>query len=108
MPNPGDLVVAAMPGAVQGKRRPGVVLSSTRYHNQRPDVIVGLVTTNTAVATATTDHVLLDWQQSGLTKPSAYRSYLSTVATADCQVIGHLSVRDWEAVQTATRRALEI
>jgi len=108
MPNPGDLIVTAMPGAVQGKRRPGVVLSSRSYHNQRPDVIVGLVTTNTAVASATTDHILLDWQQAGLTKPSAYRTYLSTVASADCHVIGRLSARDWQAVQTAARLALEI
>lgn len=46
--NPGDIVTADFPGVTGVKRRPVVVLSSTTYHAIRPDVIVGLITTQTA------------------------------------------------------------
>ena len=42
---PGDVVVGAFPGADATKVRPAVVLSAELYHRHRPDVIVGLVTT---------------------------------------------------------------
>ena len=42
---PGDVVIGAFPGADTTKIRPAVVLSTERYHRHRPDVIVGLVTT---------------------------------------------------------------
>ncbi|MDI6793397.1 MAG: hypothetical protein QME81_11120 [bacterium] len=37
-PQPGSVVVVDFPGAVVVKRRPAVVLSTTTYHTQRPDV----------------------------------------------------------------------
>lgn len=41
---PGDVVWIVFPGVVQTKSRPAVILSSATYHTTRPDVIVGLVT----------------------------------------------------------------
>ncbi|WNN92036.1 type II toxin-antitoxin system PemK/MazF family toxin [Gloeocapsopsis dulcis] len=41
------------PGVTGIKRRPAVVLSSDTYHANRPDVIVGLITTQTTVIAAT-------------------------------------------------------
>jgi hypothetical protein len=96
--SPGDVVLAAFPGAVETKFRPAVVLSSDRYQAARPDCIIGVGTTNLALATTEFDHVLLDWRAAGLDRPSAYRSYLATVWSHEAAVIGRLSERDWRAV----------
>lgn len=44
MINPGAVVTVDFPGATGVKRRPAVVVSSDAYHQQRPDVILGVVT----------------------------------------------------------------
>jgi hypothetical protein len=45
--NPGDVVVLDFPGVTGVKRRPTVVISSAVYHTSRPDVVVGLITSQT-------------------------------------------------------------
>lgn len=50
---PGDVVLLDYPGVKQTKRRPAVVLSSHLYHQHRPDVIAGLITSQVDVATLT-------------------------------------------------------
>jgi mRNA-degrading endonuclease toxin of MazEF toxin-antitoxin module len=107
MPNAGDVIVADMPGAIKGKRRPGVVLSSTEYLAHRPDVTAGLITTNIVAPNTTSDYVLVDWRGAGLARASAFRAYLVTVEDRDCRVIGHLSDADWTAVQSCVRVALD-
>lgn len=79
MLKPGDVVIVNFPGAIGVKRRPAVVLSTDVYHVHRPDVIVGLLTTNIESATAPTDYTLKDWEAAGLHYPSAFRSYLLTL-----------------------------
>jgi hypothetical protein len=41
------------------------VVSTDLYHTHRPDVIICLVTTQVAAATAPTDYVLEDWAAAG-------------------------------------------
>jgi mRNA interferase MazF len=108
MLNPGDIVVVDFPGATGIKTRPAVVLSTSLYHTHRPDVIIGLLTTNTAAATAPTDYVLQDWAAAGLHHPSAYRSYLVTLDDGSLSAIGHLSDRDWQEVQGRLKLALAV
>src|SRR4051812_15144256 len=43
----GDVVVIDFPGVTGVKRRPTVVVSSAVYHASRPDVVVGLITSQT-------------------------------------------------------------
>ena len=43
----GDVVTVDFPAVTGIKRRPAVVLSSQTYHANRPDVIVGLITSQT-------------------------------------------------------------
>jgi mRNA interferase MazF len=57
---PGEVIWVEFPSVVQNKRRPAIVLSTSTYHVNRPDVIVGLVTSQTAKATAPTDHLIAD------------------------------------------------
>ncbi len=47
--NSGDVVTVDFPGFKGIKRRPAVVLSSTIYNTTRPDLILGLITTKTAI-----------------------------------------------------------
>lgn len=77
--NPGDIVAVNFPGVTGVKRRPAVILSSPVYHAARPDVIVGLITSQTAAAADPTDYLLQDWAQAGLRVPSAFRSFLATL-----------------------------
>lgn len=76
--NPGEVVTADFPGVTGIKRRPAVVLSSKTYHANRPDVIVGLITTRTTELSVT-DYVLQDWQLAGLRIASVFRSFIVTL-----------------------------
>jgi len=57
-------------GATGVKRRPVVVLSSDLYHQHRPDVVLGSLTSQIASATFPTDYILQDWSAAGLHQPS--------------------------------------
>ncbi len=96
------------PGAHTTKRRPAVVVSSAEYHRTRPDVIVGVLTTQTARATGSTDYLVLDWSSAGLRAPTAFRSFLLTFPTTDVTVIGKLSPRDWLEVQSRLGTAVSV
>src|SRR5262245_3929210 len=96
--NPGDLVTADFPGATGIKRRPAVVISSVEYHSHRPDLILGIITSQISSATSPLDYVLLDWAAAGLNRQSAFRAFLVTLPAAAVRQIGHCSARDWPAI----------
>jgi mRNA interferase MazF len=79
MPDSADVVTMEFRGAQTRTRRPAIVVSSAEYHHHRPDIVVGIVTTNVSAATTPTDHALRDWRAAGLRQPSAFRCYLNTV-----------------------------
>lgn len=107
--SPGDVVVVDFPGVTGVKRRPAVVVSSTLYHGARPDVIVGLLTSQTSAALAPTDHALADWKEAGLRVASAFRCFLVTLPRATVHsVVGKLSERDWQAVQERVGKGLAL
>jgi mRNA-degrading endonuclease toxin of MazEF toxin-antitoxin module len=109
MIGPGVIVICNFPGDQGRKRRPGVIISSDAYHGTRPDVIVAVLTTNINAAREPTDYLLQDWQQSGLHRPSSFRSYLQTVRASDIELeFGRLSDRDWQEVQSRLRLALAV
>jgi PemK-like, MazF-like toxin of type II toxin-antitoxin system len=54
----GEVVVVDFPGATGIKRRPAVVLSSDTYHSSRPDVILGLITSQVTGSMGSTDYAL--------------------------------------------------
>ena len=63
MIKPGDVVMLEFVGARETKMRPAVVVSSALYHGCRPDVIVGVLTTQTAKANAPTYYPLTEVTQ---------------------------------------------
>jgi mRNA interferase MazF len=104
--NSGDVVTVDFPGVTGVKRRPAVVLSSTTYHSNRPDVIVGLITSQTK-GLGITDYVLQDWQAAGLRVASVFRSFIVTLPrSANLAVIGQLSEQDWKGVRACVKTAL--
>lgn len=104
--NPGDVVTVDFPGVTGIKRRPAVVLSSETYHSNRPDVVVGLITSQTK-GLGVTDYTLQDWQAAGLRTASVFRSFIVTLPrSANLVVIGQLSERDWKGVRACVKVAL--
>ena len=82
---------------IQNVFNPGdlVVVSSIIYHSQRPDLIVGLVTSQIPSVQSITDWLLQGWAGSGLKLPSLFRAFLYTVPQSEVFVqIGKLSQRD--------------
>ena len=105
----GDVIWIEFPGVVQTKRRPAVILSSAAYHANRPDIIVGLVTSQTSKATSPTDYLIQDWQAAGLRVPSSFRSFIVTLpASAVVSTMGTLTSKDWTEVVARIKLALEL
>jgi mRNA interferase MazF len=103
---PGDVVTFDFPGATGVKRRPTVIVSSDAYHAERPDLILGVLTTHLVVAAGSTDYVLQDWNAAGLHGPSAFRCYFGMALPNAVRRIGRLSDRDWQAVRNRIRIAI--
>jgi mRNA interferase MazF len=103
----GDIVIVDFPGVQGFKRRPAVIVSSDLYHQTRPDITVGLITSQVGSATGPTDHVLYDWKAAGLNKHSAFRSFFASLAQKSIiSRIGRLSDRDLQAVVACVRAAM--
>ncbi|MGI8543359.1 MAG: type II toxin-antitoxin system PemK/MazF family toxin [Aridibacter sp.] len=103
----GTVVTCEFPGVIQTKRRPAVIVSSDIYHNERPDVILAILTTNISVAKSSTDYILQDWSAANLKKPSAARIFLFTLPKNKITKIGELSTRDWLKVQKCLQISIE-
>ncbi len=105
----GDVIIADFPGITRVKRRPAVVISTVDYHTALRDVILGAVTTNLAIATTPTDHLIANWTEAGLRRPSAFRTFLVTLPQSEVlAVIGQLSSSDWEMVKQCIRIAIVV
>jgi mRNA interferase MazF len=105
---PGDVVIGVLAGAQATKVRPAVVISSATYLAERPDVLVGILTTRMPQPPGSTDHILLDWRTAGLRAESCFRAYVLTCHRSELNVVGHLSERDWSAVRTCVRAAVAV
>ena len=101
-------MVGMLRGAAETKIRPAVVIASNTYLVERPDVLLGIVTTKPPRTPAATDCVLVDWRSAGLRAPSYFRAYVLTIHRSELTVIGHLSEPDWNLVQACVRTAFAI
>lgn len=102
---PGDVVVGVLEGAVETKVRPAVVIASTTYLVERPDVLVGILTTRPPKPRSSTDCVLHDWQAAGLRAESHFRAYVLTVHRSELTIVGHLTDHDWQNVKACVAMA---
>lgn len=102
---PGDVVVGVLEGAMQTKVRPAVVVASSTYLTERPDVLVGILTTRPPKPPASSDYSLQDWLAAGLRAESHFRAYVLTVHRSELTIIGRLSDRDWNNVKACVGSA---
>ena len=105
---PGDVVVGVLAGAVETKVRPAVVIASSTYLVEHPDVLVGIHTTKLPKTTTSSDCVLIDWHLSGLRAESYFRAYVLTTHCSELTIIGHLTDRDWNQVKACVRAAFAL
>ena len=105
---PGDVVVGMLPGTVETKVRPAVVIASEAYLRERPDVLVGILTRKKPPRLASTDYMLQDWQSAGLRAESCFRTFVLTIHRSELTVIGHLNESDWSKAQACVRRAFAV
>lgn len=107
MATAGDIVVVDFPGVQGVKRRPAIIISTDEYHRTRPDVIIGLITTQVGGATSPSDYVLADWKSAGLRRPSAFRTFLVTLPrSAISASIGRPNAVDWHGIRNCLSTAL--
>ncbi len=85
-----------------------MVIASATYLAERPDALVGILTTKLPKGQGKTDYILMDWRSAGLRAESCFRAYVFTAHRSELTVIGHLSARDWDAVQVRVRVAFAI
>ena len=105
---PGDVVIGMLRVAAETKVRPAVVISSDDYLLERPDVLVGILTTKAPRPTTSIDYILMDWKAAGLRAASCFRVFVLTIHRDNLTVIGHLSERDWRQVTARVRAAFAI
>lgn len=98
-------MVGVLEGAVQTKVRPAIVIASATYLTERPDVLVGILTTRPPKPPASSDYSLQDWQAAGLRAESHFRAYVLTVHRSELTIIGHLTDRDWSSVKACVGNA---
>lgn len=78
----GDIVLVPFPftGQSTAKQRPAVVISSTAYQRERPDLIILAVTRQVRPAATVGEFQVKDWKQGGLLKPSVIGRRLASAA----------------------------
>jgi mRNA interferase MazF len=77
----GDVVPVPLPFTDQtgSKKRPAVVVSSTKYQTQRRDLVIMAVTSQIRSRPAFAEFVVADWKEAGLIAPSAVKPVLATI-----------------------------
>ena len=89
------------------KPRPAVVVSSSQYSQQTPDLIIATITGNLKAAPHPGDHLIADWRHAGLLRPSLAQAKVTTIArTLVIRKIGQLSARDLADLDNGLRSAL--
>ena len=100
--------MVTLAGAVVTKLRPAVIIASEGYLRERPDVLLGILTSKMPFRMASTDYALKDWQAAGLKLESCFRVFVNTMARSEITVIGRLTERDWAKVKECTGRAFAL
>ena len=104
----GEIVLVEFPFTdLSGRtRRPAVVLSDNSFNQSGTDRIVAQITSNIN-AHRLGDHIITEWQQAGLPKPSVVRTKLATLATSKItKALGIMPDADMLGIEANIRTAL--
>jgi mRNA interferase MazF len=110
----GDVVLVPFPFTSQAaaKQRPAVVVSSSAYAIERPDVVLMAITSQLRPSPAPTgvnwgEAWIADWQAAGLLKPSAVKPIFATFEQRlVLRALGALTPADAKALADAIARIL--
>jgi len=97
-----DVVLVPFPFSDQrtSKKRPAVVISSTRHNEMSSDVIIMAITSKTRRADDPGEHVIEDWKKAGLVRPSLMKPAVSTIERKlIIMKLGSLSSRDMDSLE---------
>lgn len=100
----GDIVLVPFPFTDQTttKKRPAVIVSSRAYHEQRPDLIVMAVTSQTQPTAGVGTVTIARWEEAGLLKPSVIKPVLATIEPRlVMKKLGRLQEMDCTALKRA-------
>ena len=82
------------------KQRPAVVISSTAYQRERPDLIILAITRQVRVPRTFGEAIVDDWHAAGLIKPSALKPLVTTIDTRLVRkTLGTLSTNDQQQLK---------
>lgn len=98
----GDIILVPFPFTDQtaSKQRPSVVVSSSAYHREQPDIIFMAVTSQVRVLAKIGEVGIHSWQEAGLIKPSVFKPILATIdKKLILKKLGELSQEDQYALQ---------
>lgn len=105
----GDILLVPFPFTDQSavKRRPAVVVSSTAYHQARPDILIMAVTSQQPSTLSVGEVQVQDWRGAGLLKPSILKPVLTTIDPAlVLKKLGRLTPTDQSALRQALTKIL--
>ena len=77
----GDVVLVPFPFAdrTTSKKRPAVVVSSTAYHKEYPDLIIMAITSQLKASPTVGESAIVKWKEAGLLRPSVMKPVLTTI-----------------------------
>lgn len=107
--NFGDVVLVDFPFSsnIGIKKRPAVVISKLEFNKTREDIVL-LAITSKIDNLATGEALLKNWKESGLVKPSAFKSVVFTVEKDYVdKSIGKLSSADKEVLLNCLSQIIE-
>lgn len=107
----GDIVLVPFPFTDQTttKKRPAVVISSTRYNEIPQDIVIMAVTSQTGKTYGLGECLIKNWKEAGLLKPSAIKSAISTIEQKlVLKKLGKLSADDLTSLNAVLKDLLGI
>jgi len=105
----GDVVLVSFPFTDQTitKKRPAIVVSSTDYNRQRPDLIIMAVTSRVKPSPSLGEVMVTQWKQTGLIKPSVIKPICTTVEKGlVLKKLGLLTQQDQQSLRAALQTIL--
>jgi mRNA interferase MazF len=105
----GDVVLVPFPFTDQSgtKKRPAVVVSSSRYNASRRDIVIMAITSQIRQPPAFAEALIVDWQGAGLVKPCVFKPVFTTIEQGLVQrVMGRLGPADPQTLHACLAQSL--
>ena len=105
----GDIVLVSFPftNQRQRKQRPAIIISSSSYHQSKPDIIIMAITSQVRSSLAVGEVLLQEWQSAGLLKPSVIKPVITTLERSlVIKKLGTLHSKDLQPLKKSLKTIL--